>query len=154
MSMDDRYRAKLQAAIASLRYWIPSISDVATMNESDNSDYWRLGVEPHVKGGCPFEIVVRSDGFHDIMIDGEVYEDQPSDDLDLFLAFAQGVARGDVIRRRFLTSAAEREVAVETIVALGNGRTWSRSRDLVALSKHGEIGDLIIADHRYLPYRR
>lgn len=154
MTMDDRYRAKLQSVIASLRYWIPSINDVATVVEDDGGEYWQLGVEPHVSGGCPFEIVIRSDGFHDIIIEGETYEDQPSDNLDLFLALVEGISRGDVRRRLYHSCASGRVVAVETIVELGGGRTWSRRRDLVPFDSHGESDDLVITDHCYLPYRR
>lgn len=157
MSMDDRYRAKLQAAIASLCYWIPSISDVATVSESDGGDYWRLGVEPRVPGGCPFEMVIRSDHLHDVIIDGESYEDQPSDDLEFFLALAKGIARGDVIRRHHCSRASGREVAVETIVSLGGDSTWSRRRELAPSDKHGawdEDEEIVLVDHRYLPFRR
>ncbi len=154
MNIDDRYRAKLQAAIASLEYWIPSISDSASIAEVNDDAYWRVNVEPLAAGACPFELVIRSDGYHDMLIAGEGYEDQHTDDLDLFVPFAQAIANGNVTRRIYTSAATRMPIAVETIVRLANGAEWRRRRELVT-GLDGETPHASIArDHHFLPYKR
>lgn len=150
MTIDDRYRARLQAAIASLRYWIPSISDTARIAETDGDDYWRMNVEPTVAGACPFDLVLRSDGFHDLVIGGEVYEDMPTDDLDLFVPLVCAIARGDVVRRHELSAATRKPLSVETEIRLGDGKSWARSR---RLSESFVDTESIFSERHYLPYR-
>lgn len=150
MTIDDRYRARLQAAIASLRYWIPSISDTARIAETDGDDYWRINVEPTVAGACPFDLVLRSDGFHDLVIGGEVYEDMRTDDLDLFVPLACAIARGGVVRRHELSAATRMPLSVETEIRLDGGRVWRRRRRLSDLCAGSET---ILAERHYLPYR-
>ena len=152
MTIDDRYRAQLQSTIAALRYWIPSIGDAAVVTETDGDDYWQMSVAPHEKAACPLELVIRSDGFHDLIIAGETYEDQPTEDLDMFLPLAAAIARGDVIRRHHVSADTARALAVETIVSLDRGRAWRQRRDLVPASEQND--DRIINDQHFLPYHR
>lgn len=154
MSIDDRYRAKLQAAIAALRYWVPTISDAAHVTQSDGGAYWSLAAEPNVPGACPFELVLRTDGKHDIMIAGETYEDLPTDDLDLFVPLACAIARGNVIRRMTATAATGMPVMIETIVKLDGGNAWRNSRNLLAPGDPSATADALIEDRRFLPYKR
>lgn len=154
MNIDDRYRAKLQAAIASLEYWIPSIGDCAWIAETNDVAYWRVNVQPHVDGACPFELVIRSDGYHDMMIAGEGYEDQPTDDLDLFVPLAQAIADGDVTHRTYTSTATRMPLAVEIIVQLANGTTWRRRRELATGLSGDAPHETIARDHHFLPYKR
>lgn len=154
MSIDDRYRARLQAAIASLRYWVPTISDAAHITQSDGGTYWSLSAEPHISGACPFELVLRDDGRHDIMIAGESYEDLPTEDLDVFVPLACAIARGDVTRRITSTSATGIPISVETIIQLDGAKNWHKSRALLPPGQRLESGDAVVSDRRFLPYRR
>jgi hypothetical protein len=153
-NIDDRQRAKLQAAIASFEYWIPSISECARIAATNDDAYWRVSIEPHVAGACPFELVIRTDGFHDMMIAGESYEDQPTDDLDLFVPFAQAIANGDVKHRIYTAAATRMPLAVETIVHLANGVDWRRRHELVTGLDGTLPHEAIARDRRFLPYER
>lgn len=154
MSIDDRFRSRLQAAIASLRYWIPSIADSAAITQTDADDYWEISIEPHTPGACPFELVLRADGKHDMMIASETYEDEPTEDLDLFVPFAQAIANGSVIRRIYTARATRTPLAIETIVELADGTSWQRRRDLET-GLNGDLPhDVVVRDRHFLPYRR
>lgn len=154
MTIDDRYRAQLQAAIAALRYWVPTISDAAHVTQSDGGAYWSLAAEPDVGGACPFELVLRTDGKHDIMIAGESYEDLPTDDLDLFVPLACAIARGDVTRRITATAATGTPFMIETIVHLDGGKEWRKSRSLLPPGPSPAVDDALVDDRAFLPYRR
>lgn len=152
MIIDDRYRTKVQAAIAALEYWTTTISDAARITQTNSEDYWGIDCEPHVKGACPFELVIRTDGRHDLMIAGEAYEDLQTDDLDLFLPLASAIAAGNVTRRLRVSAATGAPFAVDTIVALGKDREWRgyrRTSDDVGISGQG-----IASDRHFLPYQR
>ncbi len=153
-NIDDRYRSRLQAVITSFEYWIPSISEVARIAEVNDDAYWRVDIEPLAAGACPFELVIRADGYHDMTIAGESYEDQPTDDLDLFVAFAQAIANGDVTHRIYTAAATRMPLAVETIVRLANGVDWSRRRELVTGLDDALPHVAIARDRRFLPYER
>lgn len=154
MTIDDRYRAQLQAAIAALRYWVPTISDAAHVTQSDGSAYWSLAAEPNAAGACPFELVLRTDGKHDIMIAGESYEDLPTDDLDMFVPLACAIARGDVIRRMTVTAATGTPVTIETIVNLDGGKVWRQTRDLPSARHPDAASEVLAEDRTFLPYKR
>ncbi len=154
MNIDDRQRAKLRTAITSLEYWIPSISDAAWISQTNCDDYWRINVEPHIEGPCPFEIVIRTDGFHDIVIAGEAFEDQTTDDLDLFVPFAEAIASGNVIRRIYSTADTRMPVAIETSVNMAGGKSWHRRRELVSGFNGPVHHEAIAHDHAFLPYKR
>ncbi len=153
-TIDDRYRARLQAAIASLEYWIPSISQTARIAVVNDDAYWRVNIEPHMARACPFELVIRADGYHDMTIAGESYEEQPTDDLDLFVPFAQAIANGDVTRRIYTCAATRMALAVETIVHLANGVEWRRQRDIATFMDREVHHTSIARDHSFLPYER
>lgn len=153
MNIDDRQRAKLRATITSLEYWIPSISDVASIAETNCDAYWRINLEPQVAGACPFEFVIRADGYHDIMIAGESFEDQLTDDVELFVPLAQAIASGNVIRRIYTTAATRMPIAIETLVWLSNGGVWQRRRELVTGFGGPVHHNTIARDHSFLPYK-
>ncbi|MGE0854456.1 MAG: hypothetical protein AB7E80_16315 [Hyphomicrobiaceae bacterium] len=153
MTIDDRYRAQLQSAIAALRYWMPEIADVAAIRETDSTDYWRLSVTPNLRAQCPFEFVLRTDGQHDITIADEIYEDMETVDLDLFLALATAIANGHVIQRTARTEATGTPLWVETIVTLADGRTWTRRRFIERMLE-GTADGVLLHDGHFLPFHR
>jgi hypothetical protein len=154
MNVDDRYRARLQSAIAALRYWTPSIADQATIAETDGADYWEIDSAPHTQGACPFELVLRSDGKHNIVIASETYEDETTDNLELFVPLLSAIARGQVTRRITTSAATRMPLAIETIVHMDNGAEWHRRRELAAGLYGGLPHEVVIRDHHFLPYKR
>lgn len=157
MQTDDRYRARLQTAIAALRYWSPSIKDAAHVVETDEGEYWRMAIEPLIAGACPFELVLRADGFHDLMIAGESYEDEPTEDLEMFVPLAEAIAGGHVRRRLYASAATGLPVAVGTVVDLADGRSFVRRRDLASprdTTAPRASGEDIITERHFLPYHR
>lgn len=153
MVADDVYRSRLQATIAGLRYWVPTIADAARIEQTEEHDFWKLSVTPAVAAACPFELMLRSDQHYDIVVAGEMFEDQSVTSLELFLPLVDAIAAGRVIQRRTESVATGASLAVETRVALADGSLWSRRRSLPG-------GDLIatddaaIHDRHFLPYRR
>ncbi|MCC0007089.1 MAG: hypothetical protein H6876_03080 [Hyphomicrobiaceae bacterium] len=154
MLIDDRYRARLQATIAALRYWCPSIADSAAITETSSDEYWEIDVVPHVRGACPFELVLRTDGFHDLVVAGETYEDEPTDNLDLFVPFVSAIARGEVVQKTYAAAATGLPLAVETIVDMGRDGSWHRRRSIDTNLKGEALGDTIVTTQAFLPYRR
>ena len=152
--IDDRYRAKLQATIEALRYWVPTISDSASIAETDSADYWRIDVSPHIANTCPFELILRTDGYHDLIVAGEASEDQPTDDLDPFVPLAQAISNGRVIQKIAHSAATQTPLSIETIVMLPKGSTWKRFRELDAASSVGIRNETVVETRHFLPYKR
>ncbi len=116
MYSDDVYRSRLEVTIASLRYWLPSIGDAATVGEDETADYWKVWVKPHTATACPFELMLRADQHYDIVIGNEAFEDCPIESLDMFQPLAAGIAEGNVMHRHWVSAATHLPVAVETTV--------------------------------------
>lgn len=154
MLSDDVYRAQLEATIAALRYWVPQIADVARIEETDAPEYWKLTVTPHVANACPFELMLRADQKHDLMIASEAFEDRDTKDLNLFLPLVEAIASGNVVQR--LTSSQMTGVlqAIETLVLMPKARTWRETRTIdggMPLPE-GDAGEIQIK--HFLAYRR
>ena len=152
MLPDDVYRSRLEAAIAGLRYWIPTVSDVARVAEHTGDGYWKLSLVPHAAGACPFEFVLRNDQKHDVVIAGEVFEDLPTPSLEVFTHLADAIAQGRVVQCHWRSAATDIESAVETIVMLADGREWSRARYLTRMVDDNPDG-FIATEHHFAPYR-
>ncbi len=152
MLPDDVYRSRLEAAIAGLRYWIPTVSDVAHATLDAGSGFWKLAVLPHAAGACPFELVLRQDQKHDIIIGGEAFEDLPTPNLEVFPQLADAIAEGHVVQCAWRSAVTGVESAVETIVTLADGREWSRCRFLTHMVDDHPDG-FIATEHCFVPYR-
>lgn len=153
MLPDDVYRSRLQAAIEGLRYWIPTVSDVANVAEREGEGYWKIQVTPAAANACPFELVLRTDQRHDLVIGGETFEDLPTRSLDVFVPLAEAIAEGRVMQCRWLSAATGAQTAIETIVTLSDGREWSSARMLTPLAS--DHPDAVIAKARhFVPYHR
>lgn len=150
MLSDDVFRARLDATIASLRYWVPTIADTATSREATGESYWKLAVTPQVCGACPFELMLRGDQHYDLVLDGERFEDRAVESVELFVPLVTAITDGHVIKRRTTTAESGRLVSIDMIVDLGAGKSWSAGRSLGATT----AGTPLIADRCYLPYRR
>lgn len=153
MIADDVFRSRLQATIASLRYWVPAISDAARIEQIEGHDFWKLSVSPVVATAAPFELMLRTDQIFDISIAGETFEDQPITTLDLFLPLAEAIAGGRVILRETMCTATAVPLSLETRVTLAEGAVWSRLRTMPGSRLIG-AGETMVNDRHFVPYRR
>lgn len=150
MLSDDVYRYSLRATIEGLRYWVPSIADLARVAQEETDGFWRLDVSPHVSGACPFELVLRDDKRFDATFAGQSYADVPVTELSLFLPLAEAIVDGRVVQRRWISSQTGARLGIETLIAMPGGTVW----------RHGTMHDAFHAnvwesrDHHFLPYRR
>lgn len=152
MISDDAYLAQLQTIIMSFRYWIPSIADVADVEDYEARDFWRITAKPHLKGACPFELLLRRTQRFDFDIAGEVYEDRSVPSLHFFPLLLEAVVSAQVVQRRWSSTITGALIGIETVVSLQNGQTW---RDGMSLPKTQTLSDgLFYQDYAFLPYRR
>lgn len=153
MLPDDVYRSRQEAAIAGLRYWAPTVSDVASISESEGNGFWKISVTPDAANACPFELVLRSDQRHDLVIAGETFEDLPTKSLDVFVPLADAISQGRVVQCHWQSAATGAATAIETIVTLPDGREWSSARMLTRLASDNPDGVVAVTRH-FVPYRR
>lgn len=151
MLSDDVFRSRLQATIASLRYWVPTIADCARTLERETADFWRLAVTPAVEGACAFELMLHPSQRYDLAVAGETYEDRPVESLDLFLPLVEALVEGRVVQRRKTSLATGVTHDVETIVSLAPGKEW---RDHRHRADTPADTDVVFDDRHFLPYRR
>ncbi len=146
MIPDDVYLHTLQGTIEGLRYWVPSIADVARVAESSGPEFWHLQVWPSMPGGCPFELLLRHDRHYDVVLAGEGYERLPVSSLSMFMPLAQAIIDGHVVQRRWTSTRTGSLQAVETLVRLPDGSIW-REGQAAPETCEGR-------DHHFLPYHR
>lgn len=151
---DSAGHARVQEAIAALRYWVPSIADVAHVEESENADGWRLRLRPQLPGTSPFELVLRSDQTFDLKIAGEHYEGQTVPSLDILVPLAEAISAAHVIQRCSFTLATGALCLVETVVRLGNGSVWTGSRRIPPIADVTPPDGIECKELCFLPYRR
>lgn len=154
MSPDDAFLARLQATIASLRYWVPTIADTARVEELDTPVSWKLAATPKASAACPFELLLRGDQRYDILIAGEAFEDLPIESLDMFVPLVEAIAAGDVCQRIASSAATGTDHWIETVVTLRPGETWRQRRVIAPLPSGAGPADLIVTERHFLPYRR
>lgn len=154
MTPDDAYLARLQATIASLRYWVPTIADVAHSEELDSPEYWKLAITPSAAAACPFELLLRADEHYDVLIAGEAFEDLSITSLDLFVPLAEAIASGSVVQRLSHSAATGTPYRVETVITLANGDVWRQTRQVARAPARSGPDDMITTERHFLPYRR
>ena len=154
MKPDDVFRAQLQSTITALRYWAPSIADAARVEEQETADYFKIAMTPFITAGCPFELILHNDQKYDLAIAGETYEDRPMPSLDLFLPFAEAIADGNVVHRRYVSRLTGLQHSTETRVTLADGYLWRESRSHVDESPSLDDDRTELLERRFLPYRR
>lgn len=153
MLSDDVFRSRLNATIEALRYWVPTVSDTAQIQESSGDGFWKLALTPHAREACPFELVLRLDQRHDLTIADELFEDEPTDTLELFVPLVTAITEGRVIQRLWSTRATGTPCALETHVRLQTGEDWVRCRILNPVASPGADATTH-RDRTFLPYRR
>lgn len=136
----------VEATIEQIRYWVPTISDVAQTVEAREGESWLLSLEPHLATACPVAIALRQNGRFDIALAGETYEDRALDTLDQLVLLLERVVDGGVIQRKWISAATGASQGLETHVHLGPG--------LVLRNGPAPDGDAECRDRHFLPYRR
>jgi len=151
---EDTYRARLQAVIASLRYWIPSVADAARVEEMETADFWKMGVLPKVAGACPFELLLRSnDRKLDLAIAGEMYEDLDILPFEDFQPLVEAISEGRVVQRTWISPVTAALVDHETMITFASGKIWRGHR--AAGPASNEVREAAqVHDRHFLPYRR
>jgi len=138
--------SSVQATIEQLRYWVPTIKDVAHVFEGNEDECWLLSIEPVVAAACPVALALRETGRFDIAIAGETYEDRLVGKLEELVLLLERITQGQIIQRRWVSSVTGVERGIETIILLGDGAVW---RDGPEPDGYGERHD-----RHFLPYRR
>jgi hypothetical protein len=136
----------VQATIEQLRYWVPTIKDVARVFEGKDEEHFLLSIEPKVSGACPVAIAIRGNGRFDLAVAGETYEDRVLSSLDEIVVLLERITEGHVVQRRWMSTTTGVPLAVETLIRLGADNIW---RDGIAAGDGGER-----RDRHFLPYRR
>ena len=139
--------SSLPATLAQLRYWMPTIADVAHIWESEGGGTWCFSLKPRADGACPVSVMLRESGLFDLTIAGKTYEDCALEQFDHLLPLIERITEGHVLQRHWASRATGALRGIETIVSLRNGRVW----------RGGPIApdeDAFARDHHFLPYRR
>lgn len=142
--LDEDRSPALDVTIAEIRYWVPTIADVAQVTE--HGDGQTISIVPHAVGACPVSVTLKGTGRFDVVIAGERYEDRALDSLDQMVPFLERIADGEVVQRRWVSTATGAPLGVETLVRLGDG----------VLLRNGPAPDGGVegSDRHFLPYRR
>lgn len=136
----------VETTIEQLRYWVPTIADVARALEAREGDSWLLSIEPHLATACPVAIALRQSGRFDISIAGETYENLALQSLDQLVPMLEQIVDGHVIQRHWVSARTGTARGVETMVLLGPGLVWCNDP---APDDGAER-----RDRHFLPYRR
>jgi hypothetical protein len=152
MLSDDVFRSRLLATIESLRYFVPSIADVARSEEQGDSSYWKLSLVPNTAGACPVELILHSTQRYDVMVAGEAYEDREIISLDLFVPLMEAITDGHIVERTWYSLTTGTRIARETLINLRGGKLWQDSLGLEAV--RGNEESLRREDRHFLAYRR
>jgi hypothetical protein len=137
-----------------VRYWAPTIADVARVADSEMSSGWTVSITPMVERACPLALTLRMNRLLDLALAGETYTNRTIASLDYVLPLCEAVTEGRVIQRRWISVATGADCAIETIVALADGTVWhdGRTIDAVAAAVSPELIER--RDRHFLPYRR
>jgi hypothetical protein len=136
----------VQATIEQLRYWAPSIKDVASVDEYAADGHWSLVIRPHVATACPVAITIKDSGRLDLALGGETYLDRTFEAHDRIITLLEKVVEGAVIQRQWTSAVTGTPQSIETIIMLGPDLVWRDGAEPGGASEH--------RDRHFLPYRR
>lgn len=154
MLPQDVFRSRLEAAVASLSYWAPTIKDAARVEMSDEPSAWRMTVTPHLATACALELVIRADQLYDITIGGETYTGREIESLERFVPLAEAIADGRVIQRRWVTPSTGAEHSLATIITLADGSLWQGERSNAAIARLIDRDACLTVTHTFPAYHR
>jgi len=150
MLANDAFRSKFELTLSALRYWIPTVSDGAAVEESDMGDVWKLTARPYTPGACPFELVLRLDQHFDLLVDDYFVEDQKITDLEMFVPLVEAIEAGRVVLTHEVSALTGGRLAAACRIDMEGGAVWQSARG--ALGARND--DVILDETHYLPYRR
>jgi len=153
MQPHDVYNRNFDVATAELDRWLPCLADVADVDREATGAYWRVALQPHVRCGCPIELMLTRAQTCDVEIGPEGLSNQPVTDFSLYLPLLQAVVDGHVVHRRWSALATRCVLTREIVVHLADGREWSVRR-VVSAGTAATEQTATASDHVYLPYRR
>jgi hypothetical protein len=154
MQPDDVFHRHIAEATADLAQWGKEMAPFAEIVVTGKPAYWAMTVKPRITGACPFELLLRSDQFYDIVIAREVYEDRPIEDAGIFPILVRSIACGDVERRLVSSCLTGMLQSIETLVVLGDGLQWSANRDIIKPAARAPEDLTEIKTLRFVPYCR
>ena len=154
MSSDDAFRYRLWAAVESLRYWAPTITDVARVESSETAATWTMAIRPLVEHACPLDLTLKATQLFDLTIAGEVYDNRSIASLDHILPLIERITGGHVIQRRWVSAATGAVRTVETLVTLADGTVWQDGRTAGPVASVIAKEETERHDRHFLPYRR
>ncbi len=91
---------------------------------------------------------------YDIAVGDESYESLPIESFDVFLPFAEAIAEGNVVQRRWISRLTGLERSVETLVTLAGGGIWREARGEAHGTPSLEDDGTELRERRFLAYRR
>jgi hypothetical protein len=149
---NDANLSLLQATIASFRYWVPAVSDVARVAENEIDGVWRMAVTPLQAGACPFGVMLSRDGTFALTVNGVAYPEEPAETLDMFLPLAEAIVDGNVVQRHWSSANTGIPTRIESQVDAGR-HAWRGMLTLPAAAVVPSDAE-IVQDRHFLPYRR
>lgn len=152
MLAEDLFRTRLAALIAKLDDWAARYADTGSIDIKEGATFWRVVARPATPGACPVTLVLRADQKFDLSLTGDLYEDRPIKDFDIFPPLLEAIAQGNVERMHYKCALTGKPLGHETRVLLSNGDTWGepRLRDGARVM----TGTVLENRQRFLPYRR
>jgi hypothetical protein len=154
MLSDDVFRDRLEQTLVDLETWASGIHDCAGVDIAASQHYWRMSVAPHMAGGCPFELMIKSDQTFNLMLDNEVYEDRPLDRFDFFVKLVSAIVDGRVERTETRNALTGVLLGIEMRVEIEDGWDWTGARRVTPAPLPALEADEVRCTHRFLPYRR
>lgn len=159
MQSDDVYRARRNLTIAELSAWTGFVADVAHVEYGPVDGAWRIQITPHVRSGCPVELLLRDDQKFDIRLASETYEDREIENLDMFLPLLKAVVDGLVITRTLQSALTGTVRGKETFVRFAGGSVFQASAEHSSDGARppplpGSTAEVEVRDTHYVPYRR
>lgn len=151
---DDVFRERLETTLVELEAWAETTRNCAEIDIGASPRYWRIEVEPHFAGACPFALMLSADQTFTLELAGERHASLPIEHFDLFPRLAQAIAAGNVARIETLNALTSVLLMIEMRVSLGHNRDWIGQRRIVPQN----LDVLLDAEerriHRFLPYVR
>ncbi|MDX2259745.1 MAG: hypothetical protein NW205_12635 [Hyphomicrobiaceae bacterium] len=152
MLSDDAYRSQRAATITALRYWLPTIADVAGIEEEEGPGFWRVAVTPLTPGACPFEFMLHETKRYALAVGGRVFEDEPVTSLESFPHLLAAIADGRIDVEHETSALTGATVAMTTAIRPHDRPVWLRREIMTATAD--APGETVTRTRRYLPYRR
>lgn len=146
MIPDDVYQQDFENIVAQMRYWAPSVADVAKVEEEEGPGYRIFKFSSAYPGGCPFEFVIRQDQHYDLRVAAQHYLDQPARNLMRFHSLSEAIVEGRVSQLYWHSIKTGVLRGIQTQVRLADGSIWREGMP--------EPEECESRTRTFLPYRR